>query len=81
MPKGQCSQVALGYALKTLKPRKVIDRETPMVRRQAVLWERVQCVALGDGEAPISYSNRLRADPASLRRAFLAGSCESAFLS
>ena len=51
MPKGQCSQVALGYALKTLKPLKVIDRETPMVRRQAVPWEwGLQTVALADGE-------------------------------
>ena len=52
MQRGQCSQVALGYALKTLKPLEVIDREVTTVPRQAAPWERVlQCVALGNGEA------------------------------
>jgi len=46
MQRGQSSQVALDYALNTLKPLEVIDGEATMVPRQAALWERVQCVDL-----------------------------------
>ena len=62
MQRGQCSQVALGYALKTLKPLEVIDGEATMVPRQAALWERVQCVALGDGEALIAHLSHFSID-------------------
>ena len=56
MRRGQSSQVALGYALKTLKRLEVIDGEATMVPKQAALWERVlQCVALGDAEALIVH--------------------------
>ena len=61
MQRGQCRQVTLGSALKTLKRLEVIDGEATMVPRQAALWERVlQCVALGDGEALIAHFNHLR---------------------
>src|SRR4029453_6239543 len=59
MQRGQCSSVAPGYALKTLKPLNVIDEEATMVPRQAALWERVQCVAPGDGEVNLPAFHRL----------------------
>jgi len=52
MQRGQCRQVALGHALKTLKPLKVIDEEATMVLREAAPWGwGLRCVALTDGEA------------------------------
>jgi hypothetical protein len=59
MQRGLHCRVALGYALKTLKPLEVIDGEATMVPRQAALWERLQCVAIGDGEALIVHLSRL----------------------
>ena len=56
MQRGPCCRVGLGYALKTLKPLEVIDREATMVPRQAALWGwGLQTVALGDGEALVIH--------------------------
>ena len=51
MRRGQSSKVALGYALKTLKPLEVIDGEATMVPRQGAPWGwGLQTVALADAK-------------------------------
>jgi hypothetical protein len=61
MQRGQCCRVALGYALKTLKPLEVIDGEATMVRRQGGPWGwGLQTVALADGETLLTHFSHLR---------------------
>ena len=61
MQRGQCSQVALGYAIKTLKPLEVIDGEATMVPRQGAPWGwGLQTVALADGETLLAHFSHLR---------------------
>jgi hypothetical protein len=53
-------QVTLRHALRIPKALDVVDGEAIMVPRQAALWERVQCLTLGDGETLIAHLNHFR---------------------